>query len=63
MADLRKEISSVKRLLLEERKRSGSETQKLGDAQSSFGQVFRDYQSVLEGIKQLQQDIKTKVRR
>ena len=62
VADLRKQLSSVKKLLLEERKRSGSESQKLGDVQSAFGQVFKEYQATLEGMKQLQDSKKSKVR-
>ena len=61
VADLRKQLSSVKKLLLEERKRSGSESQKLGDVQSAFGQVFKEYQATLEGLKQLQDSKKSKV--
>jgi len=60
VADLRKQLSSVKKLLLEERKRSGSESQKLGDVQSAFGQVFKEYQATLEGLKQLQDSKKSK---
>ena len=52
----------MKKLLLEERKRSGSESQKLGDVQSAFGQVFKEYQATLEGMKQLQDSKKSKVR-
>ena len=62
VADLRKQLSSVKKLLLEERKRSGTESQKLGDVQAAFGQVFKDYQATLEGLKQLQDMKKSKVR-
>ena len=62
VADLRKQLSSVKKLLLEERKRSGSESQKLGDVQSAFGQVFKEYQATMEGMKQLQESKKSKVR-
>jgi hypothetical protein len=61
VADLRKELASVKKLLMEERKRSGVETQKLVDVQAAFGQVFKDYQSAVESLKQVQQDKRTKV--
>ena len=55
VADLRKELSLVKKLLMGETARSGMESQKLDDAQSLFAKAFKDYSMALETLKQVHQ--------
>ena len=44
-------MHGVKKLLLEERKKSGTEAHKLLEQQSQFGQVLRDYRDMTESLK------------
>ena len=52
VADLRKELNSMRKLLLEERKKSTDESHKLDDSQLMFAQVYSDYQSLRDQLKQ-----------
>lgn len=54
-ADLRKELTLIKKLLLDEERKSDTETQKFGDAQSLFGKALKDYYCAVETLKQVQQ--------
>ena len=61
VADLRKELSNVKKLLSDERRRSNSDSQKISEAQLLFAQVIKDYNGAIENIRQLQQEKRAKV--
>ena len=61
VADLRKELSNVKKLLSDERRRSTSDGQKMTDTQVLFAQVLKDYNSAIENVKQLQQEKRSRV--
>ena len=52
---MRKELSAVKKMLLEERKRSEFDSDKFQEVQTMFGTVFKDYAHTIDGLKQLQQ--------
>ena len=52
VADLRKELNSMRKLLLEERKKSTDESHKLDDSQLMFAQVYSDYQHLRDQLKQ-----------
>lgn len=57
-ADLRKELSAVKRLLNEDRRRSSGESQKLFEVQTLFGQVYKDYNNLIEALKHQEKQIR-----
>lgn len=52
VADLRKELSSIRRLLKDERKKSTEESHKLDDSQLLFAQVYSEYQNLRDQLKQ-----------
>ncbi len=62
MADLRKELSTVKKMLEEERQRSEFDSDRFNEVQTMFGQVFKDYASTIDGLKQVQQKKKLEAR-
>jgi len=52
VADLRKELISLKKVLLEERGRSEADEARVSEAQALFAKVFGDYLAVIEALKQ-----------
>ena len=62
VADLRKELQTVKRLLADERQKSDMEGQRIGELQTLFGQIFKDYTGTIDALKHLSQKKKMEVR-
>ncbi len=58
---MRKELAAVKKMLVEERKRSEFDTERFQEVQTMFGQVFKDYATTIDGLKQVQQKKKLEV--
>ena len=52
---MRKELATVKKLLMDETARSGLESQKLNEAQNLFAKAFKDYSMALETLRQVHQ--------
>ena len=61
VADLRKELQTVKKLLADERLKSDLEEQRVGELQSLFGQIFKDYTTTIDSLKHLHQKKKMEV--
>lgn len=61
VADLRKELSNVKKLLADEQRRSTSDGQKITETQFMFAQMLKDYNSAVDQLNQLQQEKRMKV--
>lgn len=62
VADLRKELSNVKKVLADEVRRSSNDSNKVSDVQHMFSQMLKDYNSAVDKLNQLQQDKRIKVR-
>ena len=61
MADLRKELSNVKKLLGDEQRRSNNDSQRINEAQYMFIQMLKDYNAAVDKLNQLQQEKRVKV--
>ena len=61
MADLRKELSNVKKVLADEQRRSTSDGQKITETQFMFAQMIKDYNAAVDQLNQLQQEKRMKV--
>ena len=61
MADLRKELSNVKKVLADEQRRSTSDGQKITETQYMFSQMIKDYNAAVDQLNQLQQEKRMKV--
>lgn len=62
MADLRRELSQVKKLLEYEHKKSTIEGQRVNDLQKHFAQVLNDYNATIDHLRQAQHKKKQEVR-
>ena len=51
--DLRKELCNVKKILVDEKRRSNGDTVKINEFQSLFGAVMKSYQDSIDHMKQL----------
>jgi len=58
--DLRKELCNVKKILIDEKRRSNGDTVKINEFQSLFGAVMKSYQDSIDHMKQLGTDSKKK---
>ena len=61
MADLRKELCNVKKLLGDEQRRCKESGQRISETQFMFGQMLKDYNSAVDQLNQLQQEKRIKV--
>ena len=61
MADLRKELLNVRKLLGDEQHRSSNDSQRVEDAQYMFTQMLKDYNSAVDKLNQIQQEKRVKV--
>lgn len=60
VADLRKELCNVKKLLGDEQRRCKESGQRISETQFMFGQMLKDYNSAVDQLNQLQQDKRIK---
>ena len=49
-------MSNVKKLLSDERRRSSSDSQRISETHVLFAQVLKEYNSVIDNIRQIQQE-------
>lgn len=61
VADLRKELGNLRKLLADERRRSICEGQKLLEVQGQFGQALKEYSGLVDNVKQLTHEKRSKV--
>lgn len=57
---MRKELANVKKLIVDEKRRSGSDSQKLNEIQALFGHAIKAYQDSVEHVKQTESKNKHK---
>ena len=62
MADLRKELANVKKLLGDEQRRSSNDGVRVIEVQYMFTQMLKDYNAAVDKLNQLQQEKRVKVR-
>lgn len=58
--DLTTEVNKLRKLLAEEKKKVGGENARLGETHALFEQIYLDYNSTIESVKQAQHDKRMK---
>jgi len=58
--DLTTEVNKLRKLLTEEKKKVGGETARLGETHALFEQIYMDYTSTIESVKQAQHEKRMK---
>merc|ERR1712241_135924 len=59
-ADLRKELSNIKKILIDEKRRSNGDTVKINELQTMFGAAMKAYQDSIDHMKHMESSSKKK---
>ena len=59
--DLTTEVNKLRKLLAEEKKKVGGENARLGETHALFEQIYLDYNTTMESVKQAQHEKRMKV--